>query len=245
MKFMYKYLRYIKMAIFLVIYFLLLFTSFSSKMLSPIARIYGSSYEGARAYLVFSNVIIYLILFVLSLLLVPQIYYLDCMILKRKNFSRAFLEVLIGYGILTVASVFGTMISRMLAGGGESINETAVNSIIFADGGWLYIFVAVIIGPIVEEIVFRGILQGAIIGSKVRKPGDPRVVVGILASSIFFGLIHVVSGGDYIFIFPYLFMGLALGIIAYYSKSVYTSMIVHILNNLISILITLLYVWGI
>ena len=86
MKFMYKYLRYIKMAIFLVIYFLLLFTSFSSKMLSPIAGIYGSSYEGARAYLVFSNVIIYLILFVLSLLLVPQIYYLDCMILKRKNF---------------------------------------------------------------------------------------------------------------------------------------------------------------
>ena len=246
MKFINKYMRYIKMGLLLVIYVALMFTSVSSYILSPIAKAYGSSYEGVRAYLVFSNVFIYLFLFVLTLLLVPQIYYLDFMILKKKPTIRVLLEVLIGYGIMYACSLVGSILSMILSGGiGESANENAINAILSADGGWFYVFVATIIGPIVEEIIFRGVLQGTIIGSKVRKIGDPRVIVGILASSIFFGLIHVISAGDYIYIFPYLFMGIGLGFIAYYSKSIYTSMIVHIINNLIAILVSLLFFWGI
>ena len=245
MTFFQKYGKYFKMAVLVILYIMLMFTAIPRFIFKPVANIYGNSYEGIRALTIFLNIIIYLILFTASLVLVPQIYYVDFLIFKKKPFVRSFLEIILGWIGLYGCSALGVIISTALSGENQSVNETIIDSIMSADGAWAYAFVAIVIGPIVEEIVFRGILQGTIAGSKFNKINDPRVIVSILASSIFFGLIHVISNGDYLQVFPYLFMGFGFGIVYYISKSLYTTMAIHILNNFVAIVIPLLLGWSI
>ena len=101
-------------------------------------------------------------------------------------------------------------------------------------GGFIMMFLAAgIIGPICEEIVFRK----AFFNLSEKKE------LGILISSLSFGLIHIISSlGSYNFTsmalmtFPYIVAGIALGII--YIKNdcnIMVTTIVHSVSNIISI----------
>jgi membrane protease YdiL (CAAX protease family) len=96
--------------------------------------------------------------------------------------------------------------------------------------GWLAgIIEVMLVGlfvPIAEETMFRGVLQTAL----VKRFG---AVVGILGSSLLFGAIHV----DPV-LFPSLFsMGLMLGFLRHYYRSIWASILFHALNNTITVLI--------
>ena len=53
----------------------------------------------------------------------------------------------------------------------------------------------------------------------------------LLISSILFGLIHVISAGDFVQVFPYIFMGLTLGRLEIKNENIYPSIFVHIFIN--------------
>ena len=86
------------------------------------------------------------------------------------------------------------------------------------------VITAVIMAPIFEEIVFRGIIQQGMINNGV-KPWK-----AILLASILFGLIH---GNPWQFVGATL-LGCVLGLVYYKTKSLFLPMLLHGFNNLCS-----------
>lgn len=96
------------------------------------------------------------------------------------------------------------------------------------------IFYGSIIAPIVEELVFRGLLMTALAKFKT-------YYVDVIVSSTLFSLIHVLQYGwvltDFII---YVGAGLLLCMFFRYTRSVYWSMALHILWNSFLIIVSLL-----
>lgn len=86
----------------------------------------------------------------------------------------------------------------------------------------------VIIGPIYEEIIFRGICLNFL----NKRIG---IVSTIVIQAILFGIVH---GNMRQFIYATI-LGIILGIFVIYTESIYSSMIVHIIGNGLSVIISL------
>lgn len=85
----------------------------------------------------------------------------------------------------------------------------------------LYILAGVIVGPVTEELLFRGIIYGYF-----RRWG---IAFGIIASTIIFALLHFQSGG-----IPYIQMtgGFVFAISYEIEKNILVPVIIHIAGNL-------------
>lgn len=181
--------------------------------------------------------IIYGILFISSVLLLKKEITTGYYNFKSKTVGNATLEIVFGLAACYMCSMIGSLVVQSLgAGSTTSINEMQIDSLFESKYGGLLILVVCVIGPIVEELVYRGALLRGLRELKV--PG----FLCIIISGFLFGLVHVADNGDFIQIFPYLFMGFALGFIYYKSNSIFTSTIVHILLNSISTSISLILI---
>ena len=88
-----------------------------------------------------------------------------------------------------------------------------------------------LVGPVAEELVFRGAIEGQLL----KKWKDPKWA--ILVSALIFGLIHFNPAQ-----IPFAFLiGLLLGWLYYRSGSLLLVMVVHVLNNSLSVWMTHLY----
>ena len=115
-----------------------------------------------------------------------------------------------------------------------SDNQSYIQEILQSKSAWAMILAAGFIGPICEEIVFRHAIFKA---CKTKE-------MGIIISSLVFGMIHVISSlGMYngisiiLMTIPYVISGMALSIV--YVKNdcnIWVPTIVHMLSNIISIL---------
>ena len=98
----------------------------------------------------------------------------------------------------------------------------------------LLVLGAGILGPVVEETVFRNILM--------RKQSSfiPKAVV-VIASSVLFGLIHIhaFTAPELLSILPHVCFGIALSVLYLKTKNITLVYALHILNNLPSILMML------
>lgn len=109
----------------------------------------------------------------------------------------------------------------------ENLIDNAYKKIILIDGPtgiYQAIFFTAIVPAISEEILFRGFLFGALL-QKLK----PRTV--IIISSVVFALVHF----NPISLIPLLMIGTYLGISVYYTKSIMVPIIIHFINNLISV----------
>jgi len=94
---------------------------------------------------------------------------------------------------------------------------------------------AVLVGlivPFVEELFFRGILYGWL-------RNRFNIWVGVLVSSAIFGIVHIdfaVAGTAFV-------LGIILGLVYEYSKSLWSSIIIHAINNGIQILFLYILVY--
>lgn len=86
-------------------------------------------------------------------------------------------------------------------------------------GGWS-ILMTVVLAPIMEETLFRGLIQGAI----TERDGATR---GILLSALLFGVIHVIPQQ----VINAFLIGIILGYIYFRTRSLITVMLLHALNN--------------
>lgn len=93
---------------------------------------------------------------------------------------------------------------------------------IMAAGGWM-MFTSIVIAPIMEEILFRGILQDAL----MRKYG---VFVGILIASSVFGIVHIIPQQ----VVNAFMIGIVLGYIYYRTGALLPVILIHCINNAIS-----------
>lgn len=147
---------------------------------------------------------------------------------SKMKYMQPLALVAIGVGACYFANYLGSIISSLLSYGDNSANQAAIEDIYLSKYGPLLILDVCIIGPIVEELVFRGCIQRGLVKLKINP------IIAIIISSIIFGFIHVFDAGDYTQVFPYILMGVALGSIFYKSDSIIESTIVHILLNTIS-----------
>ena len=83
----------------------------------------------------------------------------------------------------------------------------------------------VIVGPIVEEILFRGLIYGAL-------EKRLRVTGAILVSSLFFALVHL----QVVYFIPIFCLGLVLGWARWKANSLGLPILIHVLNNGVALL---------
>ena len=151
----------------------------------------------------------------------------------RYQFRLAYLGVFFLFFILMFVWVnITTLIFPSTQNGSEMMKEAAnLTGISYFIMRILY---GSLIAPIVEELVFRGLLMTAL--SKFKK-----YYVDVVVSSTLFSLIHVLQYGwvltDFI---VYAGAGMLLSMLFRYTHSVYWSMALHILWNTFLIVVSLL-----
>lgn len=106
-------------------------------------------------------------------------------------------------------------------------NATIINTIVIS-------IQVIIIGPIIEELIFRKILLGKLLEKFSNRP-----IKAIVYSALIFGIMHLniiqgvaAFGG-----------GIILGLIYYYTKSIKATIFAHILNNFLIIIPNPIGLW--
>lgn len=129
-------------------------------------------------------------------------------------------------GIYIVTRI-GAMV-MMMEGVSNSTNQATIENIHM--NPFVLITFTVIMAPIVEELVFRGILMGRVF--------NPDSIVGLILSSLLFGLAHMPNSiGVWI---VYAGMGLVLGTVYRKCQKLEYCIMAHMINNSIAVSMMLL-----
>ena len=197
-------------------------------------------------YLTFTSFTNSLINFIVYLLLFPVLFFLLRPYLLKdiqdaKSYQAKWVGLIIsGYLYVLAGNIFANVLSQFvyLVTGREqveAVNQTIIMESLQGNGAILMIVSAVILGPIVEELIFRKAFFGIISNQKI----------AVFVSSLTFGLIHVLAEPTFtdllINIIPYVVMGFVFGYIyTKQNKNLFVVTVVHMLTNLISIISILL-----
>ena len=99
----------------------------------------------------------------------------------------------------------------------------------------------VTIGPMVEELLFRGALLGALLGygrlpGSITLPTPARTFVAVFLMALLFGLVHLPDLGFFWYAVPNLvLLGAVLGWLRLHSQSLWPCIVAHGVNNLLAI----------
>lgn len=218
----------------IVIYILVMYIL--PELLNNIFGPYITTKEQALLYSCILNVSLYLLLIVTCFVLLRNDLKQDTKVLKNTPAITTFLIIIIGIIVAYGMNYIGSLITSILTGfdGSNSINESSLREMIASKYGIIIVPTIAFIGPIVEELVFRKALTSVLRSLKI----NDWLIVIIVA--LLFGSIHVISGGDFVQVFPYIAMGLALGGIEKKSKNIFPSTCVHIFNNYIAVVLQII-----
>lgn len=199
----------------------------------------------STSYQTFSNFglsLLNLILYVL--LFIPIVFFLKPDLLYDIHAFKSYQQKIIGFVISGYIYVFlGNFIATTLVAivqtvfgieTGPAINQAVIVEMLSSNGFIFTFLSAVLLGPIVEELVFRKAFFGIIKNQKI----------AIVVSSFLFGLIHVTSEPSLstmlVQIIPYVTLGFVFGYLYIkHEKNIVIPIIVHMLSNFISIVLTL------
>ena len=137
--------------------------------------------------------------------------------LDMKNFIIYFSLFFLGSHILNILNIFTITISNLKE------KQSTIQGFLYVDILW-----TVFISPILEEIVFRGVIM-----NNLKKYG---IKIAIIVNSIFFAFSHY----DIEKIMPVLFMGIILSHITY-KYSLKYSIIFHFFMNLLGIISVIIF----
>lgn len=143
--------------------------------------------------------------------------------------------IIIGYLYVLLGNYLSNFISNMLSNASsipisESVNQMTIVRMLNSNGVIFIVLSAVIVGPIVEELIFRKSIFGLIKNQNI----------ALIVSSLIFGAIHLTAEAS---IAEALINGIcyfAMGIIFGYiyiknEKNIIAPIAVHILVNLVSV----------
>ncbi len=159
----------------------------------------------------------------------------------KGNLRQYLGQTVIGFFLLMGALIAAQLILQSLDVTGTSENEMQIQKLFAADPTQLVLLFLLlcVFTPIVEEVIFRKVLFGYV-------ESRTSSVFAIIMSGAIFGIMHVLSYGDFIQSIPYIFLGLMLGYIYYRAKkNILVSIGAHSLNNLYVFVIYVLTLYGI
>lgn len=180
---------------------------------------------------------LYLALSELLLMIILFIIYRKTIIEDFKKFKKdingnlelAFRYWTIGFSIMLISNLFISLILGKAISGNEEIVRNYIDS-----SPLLMAISTVIFAPINEELTFRKSLRDALKNKWVYA----------LTSGIIFGGLHVISyinvPSDLIYLLPYSSLGIAFALLYYKTNNIFSSISMHTMHNLLSIIIYLL-----
>lgn len=148
-------------------------------------------------------------------------------------FKKNMLLVIYGFFALLATNFVSSFIYQLLGINETSMNQQTIISMFTPNPLNLFalFLLLCVFTPIVEEYVFRKALF-TFVGKRF---GDK---MAIISSGLIFGIMHVISYGDFIQSIPYILMGLIFGYIYYKSdKNIIVTIVLHFLNNFLSYLL--------
>lgn len=154
----------------------------------------------------------------------------------KKNFKLSFSYYIVGFIIMIISNnIISIFFSEATAN-----NEQAVRSLI--DLYPLYMLFSVsIYAPFVEELIFRKSIKDIVLAF-----GDNKITkyLYIIISGLIFSSLHVLgttsSFLDYLYIIPYLALGISFAALYYKTDNIFTTITMHSLHNTIAILLYIL-----
>lgn len=184
------------------------------------------------------NFILYVVLIVGLVLLLFNAIKAD--VLRLNSFKDAIIPALFGVLIVYLGNIAGNMLTIIVSSlfkerVVESVNQASIVDILSTNYAPLMIIAVVLLGPIVEELVFRKSMFSLF----------KNKIAALIISSLAFGLIHVLGESSIqtmiIAIIPYLVPGLALGYIYLKNdENIIIPIITHVLLNTISVILIFL-----
>lgn len=179
--------------------------------------------------------------FIVYILLIPGIIYFmkSDLVYDYKEFreqkKEVIIPIIIGYAYVWIGNIVSTVLSSYFSGLfdlqiSEAANQQAIISAVSSSLGILMVISAVFIGPVIEELIFRKALFGLIKNDRL----------ALLASTLIFGLIHVVGERSFAEALingsSYFIMGFVFGYIYIKAnRNIMIPTLVHIINNAVSI----------
>lgn len=124
----------------------------------------------------------------------------------------------------------GQVVLSQFLGASEPVNQLAVESLFDYIPLWQMFLMIVVVAPITEELLFRGILLF---------PGDhlKTTWLRVLISAVLFGLVH--NPTDLLSLYTYVGMGFIFSYASKRTETVEAAMVYHFLNNLLGFLAVL------
>jgi uncharacterized protein len=186
------------------------------------------------------NFLVYLFIFI-SFVKIFQLYLMKQLKDFVKKYKKYLIIALVGWVIGLALNWFISVLFDFYNISGESKNQSAL--IKAARYPFFLIPFTVIFAPVVEEIIYRGILFRTIIN--LRFPYHLNIIIGFILGSTIFGVIHIVTeltlGNpiNYLVIAPYFIMGFILCYLYYVTNNIIVPIVMHFFQNLISIIILL------
>ncbi len=211
--------------------------------IASISVVYELSIEDRLEFSSFANsllnFLVYLLLFPVIVIFLKPYILLD---IKRANTYRSkWLSLIVaGYLYVLAGNIISNVLIEVMQLLTNTQSEIAMNQAIIMEslqgnGVILMIISAVLLGPIVEELIFRKAIFGLFKNN----------TIAMIVSSFAFGIIHVLSEPSFIDllinIIPYVVMGFVFGYLyVKHERNLFVVTFVHILTNLISIISILL-----
>ena len=141
--------------------------------------------------------------------------------LSTKDWSFLMKYIPISFVLYTT----GNVIMTLLFGEMEAVNQDAIVSLFDYIPIWVMFIMIVIVAPITEEVLFRGIMVFP--GNKL-----DTTWLRVMISAVLFGLIH--SPTDIQSLYTYVGMGVMFSYAAKKTQSVEAAIVYHFLNNLLA-----------
>jgi membrane protease YdiL (CAAX protease family) len=139
--------------------------------------------------------------------------------------------------VVAFASIAAAEVGAMLVGPPEGAAHGTLRLISdHQDSPWAWVLIAVAVvgAPVVEEIVYRGLLQSALLGA------TGRAWVSVVVTAGIFALMHwaALPADARHALVPLFVLGVALGIVVERTKSIGAAIVVHALFNATNIALT-------
>ena len=132
-----------------------------------------------------------------------------------------------GYLMILGAGAVSGLLQYVFTGGRvTATNQAALESMAKAGGASLLfvILLAVVVAPLVEELIFRGVVLNYFFK-------DGPWWLNVVLSGVLFGYFHVFQQFQFLPMIQYSLMGVALAVVYKKTKQIQYSMLTHMLNN--------------
>lgn len=149
----------------------------------------------------------------------------------KKSVTKTMIIILVMYILKIILTIIASIPLGIFFPEYESVNSNNVAEIIKILPAPIVLIAVGVFGPIVEEMVFRGILVGKL------KKYIPSTVCVIVSSMLFMFIhVHVFTFQELLYYLPHFVAGLLYSILYLKTKNITLSMILHITNNFFPLL---------